>query len=62
MNVQILDNNDQEILEATKEIIEKKNSNQFEVKEYFEKNKIKFKFMNYSILRGTSKFFLEKII
>ena len=62
LNIQTLDNNDQEILEATKEMIEKKNSHQFEVKEYFEKNKIKFKFMNYSILRGIPKFFLEKII
>lgn len=62
LNVQILDNNDQEILEATKEMIEKKNSNQFEIKEYFKKNKIKLKFMNYSILRGIPKFFLEKII
>ena len=54
--------NDQEILEATKEMIEEKKLDQHEIKKFFIKNKIKFKFMNYSILRGTSNSFLKKII
>ena len=62
LNIESLDNNDQEILEATKEMIEEKKLDQHEIKKFFIKNKIKFKFMNYSILRGTSNSFLKKII
>lgn len=62
LNIKSLDNNDQEILEATKEMIEEKKLDQYEIKKFLTKNQIKFKFMNYSILRGIPKNFLKKII
>ena len=62
LNIKSLDNNDQEILDATKEMIEERKLDQYEIKKFLIKNQIKFKFMNYSILRGIPKNFLKKII
>ena len=62
LNIKSLDNNDQEILEATKEMIEERKLDQYEIKKFLIKNEIKFKFMNYSILRGVPNSFLKKII
>lgn len=62
LNIKSLDNNDQEILEVTKEMIEDRKLDKYEIKKFFIKNQIKFKFMNYSILRGISNSFLNKII
>ena len=60
-NIEFLNNSSDEILEASKELLNKENvKNEIDIQRYFEENSIKLKYSNFSILRGLSNYFLKK--
>ena len=60
-NIEFLNNSSDEILEASKELLNKENvKNEIDIQRYFEENSIKLKYSNFSIFRIFSNYFLKK--
>ena len=59
-NIEFLNNSSDEILEASKELLNKENvKNEIDIQKYYKENGIKLKHSNFSILRGLSNYFLK---
>lgn len=59
-NIEFLNNSSNEILEASKELLNgESNKNKVNIEKYFKENNIELKYSNFSILRGLSNYFLK---
>lgn len=59
-NIKFLNNSSNEILEASKELLNKENiRDEIDIQRYFNENNIKLKYSNFSILRGLSNYYLK---
>ncbi len=59
-NIESLNNSSDEILEATKELLNGENKkNEVNMERYFKENNIEIKYSNFSILRGLSNYYLK---
>ena len=59
-NIEVENNTPDEILEVTKEFLNKEKISPKNILSKLESNNIKFNYLNHSILRSLSRYFLEK--